>query len=113
MSVRISVIRHRGVSPAERRAHEAREQAMRVIQANPVMLPLLDLFAVVDDVLTIEDAFSQEHIKKSLGRIHREWKKCRGSIDPEFDPKRYPKRPRQKKQPKIGKRLALQVEPKE
>ena len=60
----------------------------------PATVALAELFAVCDDVFTEEDAFSNEHIKKSLGRIHREWKKTRGKLDPDFDPKRYPKRPR-------------------
>lgn len=67
-------------------------RAMKRVE--PIVVPLTELFAVVDDVFTEEGAFTQEHIKKSLGRIHREWKKTRAALDPEFDPKDYEKRPR-------------------
>lgn len=81
-------------SKQEKRYREARERALLVLEANPTLIPLLELFATVDDVFTTEDAFSQEHIKKSLGRIYREWKKTRAKLDPNFDPKNYPKKPR-------------------
>jgi hypothetical protein len=58
------------------------------------MLPLLDLFATADDVFTEDGAFREEHIKKSLGRIYRAWKRCRVSLDPEFDPASYERKPR-------------------
>lgn len=60
----------------------------------PATVALAEMFAVCDDVFTEEDAFSREHIQKSLGRLHRQWKITRGQLDPDFNPKRYPKRPR-------------------
>ena len=64
----------------------------------PAMIALCELFAAIDDVFTTEGAFSPEHIHKSLGRAYRAWKDCRAVLDPDFDPKRYPKRPRPAKE---------------
>jgi hypothetical protein len=55
----------------------------------PVMSPLLELFAAVDDVMTEHDAFAPEAIHKSLGRIYRSWLDTREALDPEFDRDRY------------------------
>lgn len=63
-------------------------------QVEPIVIPLCEAFAVMDDVFTEEGAFSNEHIKKSLGRLHRAWKKTREALDPEFDPNDYERRPR-------------------
>lgn len=54
-----------------------------------VMLPLLDLFATVDDVMTEAGAFEPEHIHKSLGRVYRSWLDTREALDPEFDRDRF------------------------
>ena len=62
-------------------------------QVEHVMMPLLELFAVTDDVFTEVDAFSAEKRQASLGRIYRQWKRTRKSLDPDFDPKMY-RRPR-------------------
>lgn len=51
--------------------------------------PLLEMFSVLDDVFTEEDAFSNEKIKTSLGRIYRAWKKVRTIMDPDFDSERW------------------------
>lgn len=70
-------------------------RALKAFEAvQPVMIPLLELFSTVDDVFTEEGAFSEEHIRKSLGRIHRGWKSTRAALDPTFDPKHYEKKPR-------------------
>lgn len=59
-------------------------------QVEPVMRPLVELFAVVDDVMTEHDAFDDKQIKKSLGRIYREWRdNTRPALDSEFDRERY------------------------
>lgn len=81
----------------------------RIYEAAPATVALAELFAVVDDVMTEEDAFSAQHIKKSMGRINRQWKLTRAQLDPDFDPKRYPKRPRKRKKPKgtVRERLNL------
>lgn len=50
---------------------------------------LLDLFATVDAVFVEPDAFDQDNMKKSMGRIYRTWKRARSALDPEFDPKNY------------------------
>lgn len=47
--------------------------------------PLLELFSVVDDVFTEDDALSAEKRQMSLGRIYRGWKECRAALDPDFD----------------------------
>lgn len=46
--------------------------------------PLLALFAVCDDVFTEEDALSQDHIRKTVGRVYEEWKRTRRHFDPDF-----------------------------
>lgn len=72
------------------------EQA--IAQENETNLALYELLSVCDDVFTTEGAFEAEHINKSLGRCYRAWKKCRGELDPSFDPKRYPKKQRPAKE---------------
>jgi hypothetical protein len=42
--------------------------------------PLLELFAVVEDVFTEEDALAAEKRATSLGRIYRQWKKSRSEL---------------------------------
>lgn len=81
-------------------------KALKRVQGE--MVPLLELFAACDDVFTEADAFDQEHIRQSLGRVHRQWKQTRAALDPEFDPKDYPKRPRSKKRGVVRKGLALE-----
>jgi hypothetical protein len=71
------------------------------------MIPLLELFAICDDVFTEADAFDKEYVYKSLGRIHRQWKETRAALDPDFDPESYPKRPRSRKRGVVRKGLAL------
>ncbi len=58
-------------------------------QVRPVMVPLLELFAAVDDVMDEPDAFAPESIHKSLGRIYRQWMDTREALDPKFDRARY------------------------
>lgn len=74
-------------------------QRSAIITSNPAIIPLCELFAAIDDVFTTEGAFAPQHIHKSLGRAYRAWKECRISLDPDFDPKRYPKRPRRAEAP--------------
>lgn len=59
-------------------------------------IALLELFSVLNDVFTTEGAFEPEYIHKSLGRCYRQWKDTRSALDPEFDPKRYPKKQRRR-----------------
>jgi hypothetical protein len=47
------------------------------------------MFALLDDVFTEDDAFSNEKIKKGMGRLYREWKRIRTLMDPDFDRKRF------------------------
>lgn len=62
-------------------------KALRKVE--PVMLPLLDLFSVVDDVMDEPNAFAPETIHKSLGRIYRVWLDTREALDPDFDRAKY------------------------
>ena len=59
-----------------------------------LFVPLWEMFAEEDAVFTTEGAFDHEHIRKSLGRLHRQWKRTRAALDPEFDPANYERRPR-------------------
>lgn len=69
---------------------EVRAKSLKAYKrVQPVMEPLLDLFAVSDDVFTEPEAFSPANIHKSLGRIYRSWLNARTQLDPEFDPARY------------------------
>jgi hypothetical protein len=56
--------------------------------------PLLELFCVADDVFTEEQALNKEYAYQTVGRLYRQWKVTRLSLDPDFDPKDYEKRPR-------------------
>lgn len=56
-------------------------------------LALYEMFATVDDVFSEEGAFDAKDIYKSLGRIYREWKKCRQALDQSFEPRRYKQGP--------------------
>lgn len=47
--------------------------------------PLLELFAVVDDVMTETDAFDPAKMKAGFGRIYRGWKSSRQQIDEGFN----------------------------
>lgn len=99
----------RKLTPEQKRGRKLRRQA-RIARgcadAAPVLLPLLELFGTVDDVFTTEEAFSQDNIHKSLGRIYRSWKEVRSDLDPNFDPEDYPKKPRVKKKGQIRKGLS-------
>jgi hypothetical protein len=46
--------------------------------------PLLELFAVVNDVFTEDDALMATKRKMSLGRIYEQWKRTRDAMDPDF-----------------------------
>jgi len=63
------------------------QKAFRRVE--PVVRPLLELFANADEVFAEQGAFDPENIHKSLGRLYRSWKACRTELDPSFDPKRY------------------------
>lgn len=98
------------LTPEQKRGRKLRKAARiarGVRDAAPLVLPLLELFGTVDDVFTTEDAFSQENIHKSLGRIYRSWKEVRADIDPKFDPDNYPKKPRVRKKGSIKKGLSV------
>lgn len=97
------------------KARKAEKRRAAILAANPAMLPLLELFSVCDDVFTTEGAFEPAHINKSLGRCYRAWKDCRGDLDPEFDPKRYPKKQRPAKDrasSTTGRRMTFVTSPK-
>lgn len=59
------------------------------VRLAPVVVPLLEMFSVVDDVFDEADAFAPEKIHKSLGRIYRQWMDTREALDPGFDRERY------------------------
>lgn len=44
------------------------------------MMLLLELYSVVDDVFTEEDAFERAKLHMSLGRIYRAWKTARHEL---------------------------------
>lgn len=90
-----------------RRERKAAKRRAAILAANPAMIPLLELFSVVDDVFSTEGAFEPGNINKSLGRCYRQWKDTRAALDPEFDPKRYPKkqRPARKSEPLPAKKI--------
>lgn len=53
--------------------------------------PLLAFFAEVDAVFSDDDFEAMRtdiDRKRSLGRIYREWRKCRIELDPDFDSER-------------------------
>lgn len=54
-----------------------------------LLLLLLDLFSVVNDVFTEEDALKPEKRQMSLGRIYRAWGKFCRELDPDFDSATY------------------------
>ena len=43
--------------------------------------PLLELFAVVEDVMTEDDCMAQRNIYKGMGRIRRAWKEVHKELD--------------------------------
>lgn len=47
--------------------------------------PLLELFALVDDVFTEDDAMSPEKRQIGMGRIYEQWKRTRAALDPTWD----------------------------
>jgi hypothetical protein len=63
------------------RSRKQEEQDIR-----KVWLALLDVFATVDDVCTDDGLYDPALMRASLGRILRSWKRCRGVLDPEWDP---------------------------
>lgn len=52
------------------------------------MYPLLEFWAVADDVFTTEDALSREHVYKTAGRLYRAWSEAKAQLDPDYDPER-------------------------
>jgi hypothetical protein len=44
------------------------------------LLALLELFSVVDDVFTEDDAFDRARLSTGLGRIYRAWKNTRKEL---------------------------------
>lgn len=49
-----------------------------------VTAPLLELYAVVNDVFTEDDALSADKRQISLGRIYEQWKRCTAKLDPDW-----------------------------
>lgn len=80
------------------------EKKLEAIQ--PVLIPLLELFAVADEVFADEGAFAPEHLYKSLGRIYREWLDCREALDPDFNRAAYRNRMKKSQRTPLGKRRA-------
>lgn len=56
---------------------EERDRVELLIMAT---LPLLDLFATVDDVFCEPDAMRQDNLQKGMGRIYRQYKKTRHEL---------------------------------
>lgn len=54
-----------------------------------VYIPLLELFAMADDVFTEANAFDPTKIHHSLGRLYRQWLDTREHLDPEFNRDQY------------------------
>lgn len=48
-------------------------------------MPLLEMFACVDDVFSEDDALSPDKRQMSLGRIYRTWKSVRTQLDPTYN----------------------------
>ncbi len=70
---------------AKKRAKVERNQ--RAVEY--AIIPLLELFADVNDVMEEHDAFAPGAIHKSLGRIYRSWLDTREALDTNFDRARY------------------------
>lgn len=64
--------------------------------------PLLEMFAMLDDVFTEDDALSAEKRQMSLGRVYEAWKRTRAALDPDWDPAERPRR-------KIGQRRGARL----
>lgn len=76
-----------------RRANLAR-QRRALKDTQEFWQPLLELFSVADDVFTEEEALNTQYAHQTLGRLFRQWKETRSSLDPDFDPGNYEKRAR-------------------
>lgn len=110
MTKRQSGVRRAGTSKGERdseptkRAGRAassgrRNRSKSLVRASydvddliAAVTPLLDLFAVCDDVFTEDEALTTAR-QVSLGRIYEQWQKTRLHFDPEFVPAEH-RRPR-------------------
>lgn len=79
-----------------------------------VMIALLEMFSVVDDVLTEEDAFDANKLQAGMGRIYRQWMRTRTVLDPNFDKTKYQHGTRSKRPAKgqqvftMGQRVTLE-----
>lgn len=67
------------------------------------VVPLLEMFAMCDDVFTEDDALSPEKRQISLGRLYEQWKRTRTALDPEFESTQRPRK-------KIGERRGDRIE---
>lgn len=92
---------------SRKRAGRGRDARRTLEDLDPVLVPLLELFADVDEVFAEAGAFEPQNIHKGLGRIYRSWLSTREKIDPDFDPEKY--RERMKKKP--PRRTGLTVPP--
>ena len=53
------------------------------------VVPLLEMFSVLDEVFGTEGAFDNANIHTSLGRLYREWIRIRTYFDPNFNSAKY------------------------
>lgn len=60
----------------------------RAEQIIAVMSPLIEFWSVADDVFTTDEAMSQEHVYKTVGRLYRAWSEAKKEMDPDYDPER-------------------------
>lgn len=74
--------------------------------------PLLELFAVADDVFSEDGAMAPENRQKGMGRIYRAWVKARSDIDPDFSAEREGKRQKSEKAQRAGKTEPKTAKPK-
>jgi hypothetical protein len=57
---------------------------MKTNKDQELLICLLEHFFAADDVFTETDAFDQNKLRMSYGRLYRAWKQTRLLIDPEF-----------------------------
>lgn len=80
------------MAPAPKRkvriVHDLNDEVDPAVRLALATRPLLELFAMVNDVFEEDDALSQAKRQMSLGRIYESWKKCRKELDRSFSSER-------------------------